>query len=341
MKKTLIALAAVAVSGAAFAQSTVTVYGLIDFGYETSKTTAGAKTTKVNSTAGKEAGRGAGNRIGFRGTEDLGGGLSASFQFESGLSAEGITPYNLTRQANLGVSGGFGTVRIGTFSNMFDSMTGAYVVAHTGKFVLTPGRSTNAVSYSSPSFNGLVVSVGTSNEKTSVNGAVAANAKTSGTQVSAAYTAGPLTVLAAHNDATNGAEVKAAGVTAAAGLKLKETAAKVTYNMGVAVPYIVIADSDVKGTIGNATGKLSVRGNEIGASFPMGAFSPFVAIANANYKLNGAKIGKYNGNSVGVDYALSKRTMAYAIVTSQKTKDAAGATTQKVSRTNIGIRHTF
>lgn len=316
------------------------MYGLLDFGYEAKKTTAGTTVTKVTSTAGKEGGRAA-NRLGFRGVEDIGGGLTTSFQFETGLAAEGSTPMNLTRQANLGVSGGFGAVRIGTFSNTFDSMGGAHSTTHSGKFIMSSGRSQNAISYATPSFNGLVIGVGTTSEKTTVDGTTAATAKTSGTQISASYNAGPLTVLLANNSATAGAEVKFAGQTVNPGLKLKETAAKVTYNMGVAVPYVTIAKGNLKGTVGSASAKLGVSGNEIGATFPMGAITPFIAIASANYKLDGGKIGKYAGNSVGIDYALSKRTMAYAILSSSKTKNAAGATTEKVSQTNVGIRHSF
>jgi len=87
MKKSLIALAALAAVGSASAQSSVTLYGVVDVGYGSHKTTgpAGAsiKSRGIMDTAN------AGSRIGFRGVEDLGGGLKAEFVVE-----QGITPAN-------------------------------------------------------------------------------------------------------------------------------------------------------------------------------------------------------------------------------------------------------
>jgi predicted porin len=88
MKKSLIAMAALAAVGAASAQSSVTLYGLLDIGYgsqvsEQRGTPTG--TVQLRST-GVMDGANAGNRIGFRGTEDLGGGLKANFVVEQGIS---------------------------------------------------------------------------------------------------------------------------------------------------------------------------------------------------------------------------------------------------------------
>ena len=88
MKKSLIALAALAAVGAASAQSSVTLYGLIDVGYGSHETTSRDGTGKIK-TQGVMDGANAGNRIGFRGTEDLGGGLKANFVIEQGLNVTG------------------------------------------------------------------------------------------------------------------------------------------------------------------------------------------------------------------------------------------------------------
>ena len=72
MKKTLIALAALAATGAVFAQSSVTVYGLVEA--QVGRQTQDAPITKLYDVAG--------SRLGFTGTEDLGGGLKASFLME-------------------------------------------------------------------------------------------------------------------------------------------------------------------------------------------------------------------------------------------------------------------
>ena len=85
MKKSLIALAAVAAVSAASAQSSVTLYGLVDIGYGSHNTTTRDGTGVIKS-GGVMDGANAGSRIGFRGTEDLGGGLKANFVVEQGIS---------------------------------------------------------------------------------------------------------------------------------------------------------------------------------------------------------------------------------------------------------------
>jgi len=85
MKKSLIALAAVAAVSAASAQTSVTLYGLVDIGYGSHNTTTRDGTGVIKS-GGVMDGANAGSRIGFRGTEDLGGGLKANFVVEQGIS---------------------------------------------------------------------------------------------------------------------------------------------------------------------------------------------------------------------------------------------------------------
>jgi predicted porin len=95
MKKSLIALAALsAFATAAQAQSSVTVYGVVDIGYaasENATTDASAVTSTVKQ---KNTGNGDGSlatsRLGFRGTEDLGGGMKANFQVEYDLVDAGV-----------------------------------------------------------------------------------------------------------------------------------------------------------------------------------------------------------------------------------------------------------
>jgi predicted porin len=93
MKKSLFALAAVtAFAGAAQAQSSVTVYGIIDMGFQGGHAkgqTGAASTTKFNN-VGQQFGQNAQStsRLGFRGTEDLGGGMSAFFTLETALTPD-------------------------------------------------------------------------------------------------------------------------------------------------------------------------------------------------------------------------------------------------------------
>ena len=88
MKKSLVALAALAAVGAASAQSSVTMYGRIDIGYGNQTTVTRDGSGRIR-TSGVMDGGLTSNAIGFRGTEDLGGGLKANFVFEQGLNPTG------------------------------------------------------------------------------------------------------------------------------------------------------------------------------------------------------------------------------------------------------------
>ena len=111
MKKTLLALTALSsLAGSAMAQSNVTIYGIVDVGLVR---TDNGSTTTTSMDSGKQSG----SRIGFKGTEDLGGGMSAIFQLENGFNtdtgAQSDAARLFNRQAWVGLSGGFGTVKAG------------------------------------------------------------------------------------------------------------------------------------------------------------------------------------------------------------------------------------
>lgn len=98
-------------AGTATAQNSVTLYGRIDLGVQYSNKTAGSGSRLVEQSNG-------GIRpsiLGFKGTEDLGGGMKAFFNLEHHLSADtgAAFPRFWRRQANLGLSGGFGTITMG------------------------------------------------------------------------------------------------------------------------------------------------------------------------------------------------------------------------------------
>ncbi|MDH6167897.1 putative porin, partial [Variovorax boronicumulans] len=128
MKKSLVALAALAVAGVASAQSSVTLFGVVDAsisGYSsTSRDLNGATFLNpfyVNKgsikASRRELANGAYNssRLGFRGTEDLGGGLAASFWLEAPISNDdgqtGVSTF--ARRSTVSLSGGFGELRLG------------------------------------------------------------------------------------------------------------------------------------------------------------------------------------------------------------------------------------
>ncbi len=117
MQKKLIALAVAGLaSTAAFAQSNVTVYGVADGSFDVVKVSNSAadgnnlgNTTRVSTNS---------SLIGFKGAESLGNGLTAVFQFESGVSFENGngTALSTSRDSFVGVAGGFGTVVLGTLT---------------------------------------------------------------------------------------------------------------------------------------------------------------------------------------------------------------------------------
>ena len=158
------ALLAGAGASAAMAQSNVTIYGLVDTGlvYTTNVNAAGDNMTKMPSLTGSFP-----SRVGFRGTEDLGGGLQAVFTLETGLSldtgAMGQGNRIFGRQASVGLKGAFGTVTLGRQINMtYIAMIKADVLGPNLFAIgsidgyLPNARSDNAVGYLG-NFNNFVV----------------------------------------------------------------------------------------------------------------------------------------------------------------------------------------
>jgi len=108
MKKSLIVLATLgAFAGAASAQSSVTLFGVVDLSANSIKN--GSTTVKRMDNNQLNS-----NRLGFRGTEDLGGGMTAGFWIEGSLSNDdGGTGLDFKRRSTVSLSGGFGEVRLG------------------------------------------------------------------------------------------------------------------------------------------------------------------------------------------------------------------------------------
>jgi predicted porin len=138
MKKSLFALAAAtAFTGAAQAQSSVTVYGIFDTGYAggnaraTTSTTVNAATFSMIQASGGLSS----NRLGFRGVEDLGGGTSAKFVLESSLQANVDAWTPTWRQAWAGIAQkGMGEVRLGTQNSMIWQLASQMTVGQLNNF---------------------------------------------------------------------------------------------------------------------------------------------------------------------------------------------------------------
>jgi predicted porin len=181
MKKTLIALAAVAATGAAFAQSSVTLYGVADLSIADNNVAGTSYSMSGNGLINNGS-----SRIGFRGVEDLGGGLKASFNFEQQLNLEngttqstcaidplgdvvGCTPTTFARAAWMSIGGGFGEVKLGrTLNPSFYAaaaweLTGAAnysaVVSQFGA-VLGGVRNSSQFAYTTPKMGGFSATLG-------------------------------------------------------------------------------------------------------------------------------------------------------------------------------------
>lgn len=167
MKKTLIALAAVAATGAAFAQSSVTLYGVADV--------AIAKSTGSSAKLASSTGQNNGNsRWGIKGTEDLGGGLKAGFNYEAALSLnDGSVNQSggqyFSRYAFLNLTGDFGETRFGRTLNPSYFAAAAWELTGTANYsaattqfgsVLGGIRNSSQISYTTPNLGGFSATLG-------------------------------------------------------------------------------------------------------------------------------------------------------------------------------------
>ena len=179
MKKSLIALAVLgAIAGAAQAQSSVTIYGILDTGitYANKVSTADGGPNGILSTNGSkfsvDSGVIQGSRLGFKGVEDLGGGLKALFQLEAGfrndtgaLQSDRGSTNLFPSKSVVGLSGNFGSVLLGRQTDVLDDLTGA--VGHNldrleGTRTNNSIRSTrtnNSIRYNTPNVDGFTGSL--------------------------------------------------------------------------------------------------------------------------------------------------------------------------------------
>ncbi len=140
MKKSLFALAAVgAFAGVAQAQSSVTVYGILDVGYRGESVRNGTSKTQTNVLNG--TGNETTSRLGFRGTEDLGGGTRAFFTAEFELYP---TDWNLSGNANAGLFNRQSFVGLGQKGIGQASIGTQYTPIHTAVGRTDPGQQNNS-----------------------------------------------------------------------------------------------------------------------------------------------------------------------------------------------------
>lgn len=278
MKKSLIALAVLAASGAAMAQSSVTLYGVADV--------AVAKATGTSTMLATNALANNGNsRLGVKGVEDLGGGLKVSFNFEQAVNlGTGATDANTwQRNAFVEVSGGFGSVYAGRrlsphfYAVATYELTGAAnYSAEANQFGFGGGsRNDSMIAYTTPKFSGLSATIGTK-----LSGNNGGNAKT---EFNVIYANGPVAAALGY-DKTSGAT--------------KSLSLGGSYNFGMAT---------VAASYQDPTG--AKKGFTLGASMPLGATTLTADIARDT-----GSATKSTDYIIEAKYALSKRTFAYGII---------------------------
>jgi predicted porin len=303
MKKSLFVLAALtAFAGVASAQSSVTLFGVVDLSARNVKN--GTSSIKSLSTDGN-----ASSRLGFRGVEDLGGGMRAGFWIEGAMSPDsGGAGQTWQRRSTLSLMGGFGEVRLGrdytpTFWNhtVFDPfgtngvgsqtnlMTAQGITSVQNNGATTLVRANNTIGYFLPAMGGLYGQV-----------QIAAGEGTPGNKyfgVRLGYAAGPVNVaVALGNTEVNATrDQKAMNIGA-------------SYNIG----FMTVYGQYHVYTVDNSTGADPKQKNAlIGVTVPVGA---------GTIKASFGKVGGVSKATAATQFAagyvhdLSKRTALYAHV---------------------------
>ncbi len=322
-----------AFSGAAFAQSSVSLTGGIAYGYQATTTTAAAvdAVAAVAGNAGTAAVAAKNNEklsgfgmdtaaIKLTVTEDLGGGLKAT----GVITAAGMARGNAVtgEDMSLTLAGGFGSVLVGQIEIGSGirglAQAGAPVNNMEGEVLAAASAGTDIVKYSAPAMNGFTFSGSLTEAKGIATGLDTATKGTSAMTVGAAYANGPLNVSL---DTTNW---NSTSTTTDSRYRLSAN-----YNLGVAT---VGAGMENQKLVGGATNKYSM----VGVSAPFGAVTVGAAFVKND---TSATAGTKTGSTFGASYALSKRTSLTAHYATWEATEANGAAKNK--KTTVLLAHAF
>lgn len=311
MKKTLIALAVVGFSGAAMAQSSLTLYGIADLWVG-----------KYKGTPAEMGNDGlAASRIGFKGVEDLGGGLKAIFNFEQGLdltNGASDTP-TFGRQANVGLVSSLGTVKLGRSTTAMDDIFGmtnsgfdsalsanAVWLNKTASGDLYTDRADAQLYYASPEFAGFSVAGSTQLQGNRVPGPGRLSS------LNLKYANGPIGAAIGYEDDSEGGE---------------GTIFNASYDLGMV---------KLLGSYYTTKPDGGVRTNsyQIGADVPLSS-ALTLSVGYANSKVKGGEADTAFGVAAG--YSLSKRTTVYGGFRSESRK--SGETDADLIA--VGVSHAF
>jgi len=338
MKKTLVAVAAMAAVTGAMAQATIS--GFIDSAYNTLKsTTSAGVTTTTSSLASSGSGQ---SQITFGTSEDLGGGLKAFANLRIVPS-----PYAGTigsDASEVGLSGDFGTFQLGRdYSIDHGVLAAADASGYTGgsKGVVNNGNggaTGNAVVYILPKMIpgvGIIFAKGvagvaggygdSTNYKITYDTGGLSLQYAAGSASTAAVTNGQLT-----NFTIGGTTATYAAVTA--GSKTNQTALSFTYDLGMAkLHYGTFSSKNSTDT------DLKNSSNMVGVSIPFGATTVGITSSSAKRDSITAVSTKASGYRGKVSHALSKRTTAYAAYGTESVDNG----TAQDKQTAFGLTHSF
>ena len=363
MKKTLVALAALAATGA-FAQSSVTIYGAVDASYNYASADLATGNQSKSFLGSSQLGS---SKLGFKGVEDMGGGLQAVFKLEMGLNndsgaGKGINTNNqatgataagalaFNRYSYVGLAGGFGEVHLGReynyafwYGQMVADPFGTNGPADSTQMALRLGtyegkglaglNAGNMVSYITPNMGGILAGGQIFMGGNTSGSATVGSDDGNGYSVFANYTQGPIMASIATS------------VTRYATGDYQLSAGGASYDFGAAkVSYSYTHES-----VGSAVEQTN-NSHQLGLAVPMGAATLKASyIASTRNAGNGDVGGDLIG--LGVDYHLSKRTIAYVTYANVKNRDggnsystggvgtmAADGTSNNVA---VGIYHMF
>lgn len=346
MKKSLIALAVLASSGAAMAQSSVTLYGLVDVWVGKSSVTDNITPTPKQSNTLLNSGGWDTSRLGFKGTEDLGGGLKANFVIETSFTPDAPTGTSLgDRNAYVGLSGGFGEVQFGRVWTAYDDVWGAHNNGFDSAFTARPtigytDNPNNGLKYITPSFGGFsaAVTYALGEDKTATTSAGSVTA------FNLAYSAGPIGAALSYQQEEVGAvparlNLETLGLGLVTGDKLTNTALTGSYDLGVAKLLATFNQGKIKsaGVPDSKTSEYS-----FGVEMPLSsAFSVGLGYGQLKAKDGGVEVGKVKAYSITGVYNMSKRTLAYAGYLNTKATETGVPGNVKGDLYAVGIQHKF
>lgn len=329
MKKTLIAIAAIAAMGAASAQ--VTVYGKLDVGASTTTNNAvGSVDQGVQIVSGAYEG----SRIGVKGGSDIAAGVKGMFQIEGGLGATDGSFNGFGRVATLGLTGSAGTVTAGlqwspydnAFNdaleyNGFSAMSNAFCGGiHCDGGNTGNGNTKNSIQYMTPTMGGLNAVIDYANGGDNQG---AGGSSYLGWGVN--YANGPLAV----NLAAEAKKPVGAGTTVNAWILAT------SYDLGMAKVFVAAESADA-GVTGKDTG------TSIGLSIPLSkAVTAAVGFGTESTSRAGASDGKTQSTGMQVVYAWNAATAIYGGYAKTDTTAVGSSTTSNATKLATGVRYNF